>query len=133
MDIVTDTLHASSSDLMTWITLAMIRMYINDHLPQQWLEISAAALPIWEERDRQEPFLSDNRRGYVRISPIGLTSTGKPEQPAGQVSICVAWDSLLEMRVAHTSRPTYGPIGLEGRHNECRLMRTLRALAQVLE
>ena len=72
VDIVTDALHASSSDLITWNTLAMIRTQLHDHIPQQWLEIAAASLPTCEERECQEPFLSDNRRGYARISPIVL-------------------------------------------------------------
>ena len=58
VDIVTDTLHASSSDLITWNTLAMIRTELQGHIPQTWLEITAASLSTWEQRDRQETFLT---------------------------------------------------------------------------
>ena len=41
-----------------------------------------------------ESFLTDNRRGYARITPVGLTSTGVPGQelpPADQYSLHGLW------------------------------------------
>ena len=85
VDIVTDTLHAS--DLIKWNTLAMIRLKLQDFIPVLWQEIAVASLDAWDKRDQQETFLTDNRRGYARVTPIGLTSTGAPSQtplPADQ-------------------------------------------------
>ena len=80
VDIVTDTLHATSSDLITRNTLAMVRMELQGFIPQAWHEIAAASLAALEESHRQEPFLPDKRRGYARVKPVGLTSTGKAAQ-----------------------------------------------------
>ena len=52
VDIVTDTLHASSSDLITWNTLAMTRLKLQDFIPEMWQEIAGASLDEWEERER---------------------------------------------------------------------------------
>ena len=53
-DIVTDTLHASSSDLITWNTFAMISTKLHQQIPQQWLEIATATLPYWDERTSKD-------------------------------------------------------------------------------
>ena len=49
VDIVADTLHASSSDLITWNTLAMIRTELKGHISKTWLEIATAPLPAGGE------------------------------------------------------------------------------------
>ena len=85
-DIATDALHASSADLTTWNTLAMMRLKLQRFVPDMWQEITAASLDAWDKREQQEPFLTDNRRGYARITPVG-TSTGVEGQtlpPADQ-------------------------------------------------
>ena len=76
VDIVTDTLHASSSDLITWNTLVMIKMKWIDILPRQWLEITTQSLEAWKQRDEKTPFLPDNRRGYARVTPVALSKVG---------------------------------------------------------
>ena len=77
VDIVTDTLHASSSDLITWNTLVMIKTKWIDILPRQWLEITQS-LEAWKQRDEKTPFLPDNRRGYARVTPVALSKVGVP-------------------------------------------------------
>ena len=71
VDIVTETSHASSSDLITWNTLVMIK-------PRQWLEIATQSLEAWKLRDEEPPFLPDNRRGFARVTPIALSKGGVP-------------------------------------------------------
>ena len=56
VDIVTDTLHASSSDLL------MKLGWINS-IPREWIEITTKSLEEWKERDEKPPLLPDNRRG----------------------------------------------------------------------
>ena len=68
VDIVTDTLHASSSDLLTWNTLVMTKL--------GWM-----SLEEWKERDAKPPFLPDNRRGYARVTPVALSRNGIPGLP----------------------------------------------------
>ena len=80
MDIVTDTLHASSSDLITWNTLVMKKQGWHDAIPTMWLVITAALLEAWHQRDQEPPFLHDNRRGYARVNPVGLSCQGVPDQ-----------------------------------------------------
>ena len=46
VDIVTDSLHASSSDLITWNTLVMKKLKWHDAIPQLWLEVTAASWKI---------------------------------------------------------------------------------------
>ena len=65
VDIVTDTLHASSADLITWNTLAMKRLKLQNFIPDMRQEITAASLEAWDKRDQQKPFLTENRRGYA--------------------------------------------------------------------
>ena len=79
VDIVTDTLHASSSDLITWNTLVMIKMKWIDCLPRTWLEIAMQALEAWKQRDEKPPFLPDNRRGSARVTPVALSKAGVPD------------------------------------------------------
>ena len=78
VDIVTDTLHASSSDLITWNTLVMIKMKWVECVPRQWIEITTQSLEAWELRDEKSPFLPDNRRGYARVTPVALSKVGVP-------------------------------------------------------
>ena len=75
-DIVTDTLHASSSDLITWNTLIMIKLKWVNLIPRQWLEIATQSLEAWKLRDEKAPFLPDNRRGFARVTPIALSKVG---------------------------------------------------------
>ena len=78
VDIVTDTIHASSSDLITWNTLIMIKLKWIDLIPRQWLEIATHSLEAWKLRDEKPPFLPDNRRGFARVTPIALSKVGVP-------------------------------------------------------
>ena len=78
VDIVTDTLHASSSDLITWNTLAMIKMNWVGAIPRPWLEIATQSLEAWKLRDEKPPLLPDNRRGFARVTPIALSKCGVP-------------------------------------------------------
>ena len=78
MDIVTDTLHASSSDLPTWNTLVMTKLQWIEKIPRQWIEITTQSLEAWKARDEKHPFLPDNRRGYARVTPVALSKAGVP-------------------------------------------------------
>ena len=78
VDIVTDTLHASSSDLITWNTLVMMKLQWIDKIPRQWIEIATQSLEAWKARDDTHPFLPDNRRGYARVTPVALLKVGVP-------------------------------------------------------
>ena len=78
VDIVTDILHASSSDLITWNTLVMIKMKWIGCIPRNWLEITTQSLEAWKQRDEKSPFLPDNRRGYARVTPVALSHVGVP-------------------------------------------------------
>ena len=55
VDIVTDTLHASSSDLITWNTLVMMKLQWIDLIPREWIEITTQSLEAWKARDEQSP------------------------------------------------------------------------------
>ena len=77
--IVTDTLHASSSDLITWNTLVMMKLNWIDSIPRQWVEITTQSLENWRARDEKSPFLPDNRRGYARVTPVALSRVGVPD------------------------------------------------------
>ena len=90
VDIVTDTLHASSSDLITWNTLVMMKLQWIDKIPRQWIEITTQSLEAWKARDDTHPFLPDNRRGYARVTPVALSKVGVPDS-----SILVLEDSPL--------------------------------------
>ena len=78
MDIVTDTLHASSSDLLTWNTLVMIKLGWIGSIPREWGEITSRSLEECTQRDEKPPFLLDNRRGYARVTPVSLSKHGIP-------------------------------------------------------
>ena len=78
VDIVTNTIHASSSDLITWNTLVMIKLKWIDLIPRQWLEITTQSLEVWKLRDEKSPFLPDNRRGFARVTPVALSKVGVP-------------------------------------------------------
>ena len=81
MDIVTDTLHASSSDLITWNILVMLKTGRIREIPTEWLQIATASLPRWDERELCDPSHPDTRRGYARVTPVGLTSAKVSDQP----------------------------------------------------
>ena len=78
IDIVTDTLHASSSDLITWNTLVMMKLKWYSDLPRQWVDITTHSLKAWDARDQLSQFHHDNRRGYARVTPVALSSVGVP-------------------------------------------------------
>ena len=78
VDIVTDTLHASSSDVITWNTLVMMKLNWIDIIPREWVEITSKSLEAWKARDEEPPFLPDNRRGYARVTPVALSRVGVP-------------------------------------------------------
>ena len=71
VDIVTDTIHASSSDLITWNTLVLIKLKWITIIPRQWLEITTQSLEAWR--------LPDNRRGFARVTPVALSEVGVPD------------------------------------------------------
>ena len=52
VDIVTDTLHASSSDLITWNSLVMIKLNWAGSIPGEWGEITTYSLEEWKSRSR---------------------------------------------------------------------------------
>ena len=79
VDIVTDTIHASSSDLITWNTLVMIKLKWVSITPRQWLEITTQSLEAWKLRDEKSPFLPDNRRGFARVTRVALSKVGIPD------------------------------------------------------
>ena len=78
VDIVTDTLHASSSDLITCNTLVMLKLKWYDEIPRKWLDITTNSLKAWEARDQLSQFHDDTRRGYARVTPIALSHVGIP-------------------------------------------------------
>ena len=78
IDIVTDTLHASSSDLITWNTLVMMKLRWISEIPREWIDITTNSLETWSARDELSPFHADNRRGYARVTPVALSSVGIP-------------------------------------------------------
>ena len=80
VDIVTDTLHASSSDLITWNTLVTIKLNWIGSISREWGEITSYSLDEWKARDEKPPFLPDNRRGYARVTPVALSKDGVSDQ-----------------------------------------------------
>ena len=78
VDIVTDTLHASSSDLITWNTLVMMKLNWIQEVPRQWIDITTNSLDAWSARDEMPPFRSDNRRGCARVTPVAFSDVGVP-------------------------------------------------------
>ena len=79
VDIVTDTLHASSSDLITWNTLVMMKLRWFSEIPRQWIDITTNSLEAWDARDQLSQFHDDNRRGYARVTPVALSHVGVPD------------------------------------------------------
>ena len=79
IDIVTDTLHASSSDLIAWNTLVMLKLRWFSEIPRQWLDITTNSLEAWKARDQLSQFHDDNRRGYARVTPVALSHIGVPD------------------------------------------------------
>ena len=79
VDIVTDTLHASSSDLITWNTLVMMKLRWFNNIPRQWVDITTNSLEAWNARDQLSQFHDDNRRGYARVTPVALSHQGVPD------------------------------------------------------
>ena len=79
VDIVTDTLHASSSDLITWNTLVLVKLRWFNEIPREWLAIATHSLKAWEARDQLSQFHDDNRRGYARVTPVALSHIGIPD------------------------------------------------------
>ena len=79
VDIVTDTLHASSSDLITWNTLVLLKLKWFNEIPRQWLAIATHSLEAWKARDQLSQFHDDNRRGYARVTPVALSHIGIPD------------------------------------------------------
>ena len=78
IDIVTDTLHASSSDLITWNTLVMLKLKWYNDIPRTWLDITTNSLEAWEARDPLSQFHDDTRRGYARVTPVAFSHIGVP-------------------------------------------------------
>ena len=78
IDIVTDTLHASSSDLITWNTLVLMKLKWLNGIPRQWIDITVNSLEAWETRDQLSQFHADTRRGYARVTPVALSHIGVP-------------------------------------------------------
>ena len=76
IDIVTDTLHASSSDLITWNTLVLMKLRWIGEIPRAWIDITTNSLEAWSARDQFSPFHADNRRGYARVTPTALSNVG---------------------------------------------------------
>ena len=68
----------SSSDLITWNTLVMIKLEWMHRITRQWLEITTQSLEAWKERGDKSPFLPDNRGGYARAMPVALSKVGIP-------------------------------------------------------
>ena len=101
VDIVTDALHASSSDLITWNTLVMMKLRWIDLIPKQWLEITTQSLE-WEARDQDPPFLPDNRRGCARVTPVALSEV------ASLTPMCSTWMSILSMDLGYMTISSHG-------------------------
>ena len=75
---MTDTLHASSSDLITWNTLVLLKLRWFTDIPRQRLAITTHSLEAWKARDQLSQFHDDNRRGYARVTPVALSHIGVP-------------------------------------------------------
>ena len=126
VDIVTDALHASSSDVITCNTLAMVRQELQEFIPATWKEITVASLDAWEERDKQSPFLPDNRGRYAHVRPVGLTCTGKPsptlmlvdQYPLHALGLYFAEESSLQFLTY------FGQDGRAKPFSQCKMIRT---------
>ena len=87
VDIVTDTLHASSSDLIVWNTLVLIKLRWISEIPKEWVDITYNSLEAWSNRDQLSPFHNDNRRGYARVTPLALSSCGIPDSSVQEMGL----------------------------------------------
>ena len=74
VDIVIDTLHDSSNDLITQNTLAMIKHGMTESLRKEWVVVTTMSLDPWRERDLSPPFRQDSRRGCARAPPVPMSS-----------------------------------------------------------
>ena len=102
VDIVTDTLHASSSDLITWNTLATKKLKWKELIPElwllHWLEITAASLDAWD-RDQQSPF----------PTRIGEGTQGSPQ---------LGYQAMVRI-LQHNTQAMWGRIGRLELSNQC--------------
>ena len=57
----------------------MMKLNWIESIPRQWIEITTQSLEAWKVRDAGPPFLPDNRRGYVRVTPVALSKAGVPD------------------------------------------------------
>ena len=83
MDIVTDTLHASSSDVITWNTLAMVRLNLQDNIPIAH-GMKLPQPPLWHlgmrATGKNLSCLTIVQEVMLVSGHVGMTSTGKPSQ-----------------------------------------------------
>ena len=89
VDIVTDTQHASSSDLITWNTLVMMKLRWLNEIPRKWVDITVNSLEAWKARDQLSQFHADTRRGYARVTPVAFSHIGVPDSyplPVDEIS-----------------------------------------------
>ena len=56
VDIVTDTLHPSSSDLITWNALAMLGYSMVHLLKREWLVVASVSLGGWNKKEPTPSF-----------------------------------------------------------------------------
>ena len=71
VDIVTDTLHASSSDLITWNTLVMIKSGPVKQGRRDWFEIAVMSFHEWDKRDLLDLFRSDSQERVCLCQTCG--------------------------------------------------------------
>ena len=103
VDIVTDTLHASSLMKLQWV----------ENIRRQWIEITTQSLEAWKARDEQPPFLPDNRRGHARVTPVALSKVGFPNSNVLVLDEYPQY-SLDSMRILSRGNSTLdmcGPVG----------------------
>ena len=78
VDIVTDTQHASSSDLITWNTLVMMKLRWLDDIPRKWVDITVNSLEAWNARTSRRMvwvYMMTMRHvtsSVVTFGPLGL-------------------------------------------------------------
>ena len=87
--------------------------------------IACASLEAWEKRDQQEPFLPDNRTGYARVSPVGLTATGMASQTSLPEDQCPLHGLGFYDEALRNSRPMFGQNGQARWFNQCNWIRVL--------
>ena len=69
VDIMTDSLHASSSDRITSNALAMLSYRMHDHLRRKWTIVAGMSMKIWERKGLAPPFRQDSRQGFACAPP----------------------------------------------------------------